>query len=528
MAILNQALVDGAHVVARAVGNHIRQELTSSAVGPSTTPGPSLASTTSLPPSSTAISSAPMPTNTTNNNNDNGGGGGGGGTGTSSPLLFFVALGFGVVFTNLWIIVGVKYCFRYNARNRQMRGLDENGEPINLENMPTRPHRRRREKKLMTMDEVNEKFPMMKYKTWVSDRAREGLPTAGGVSAPASRANSVRSVEGIVPEIASKETQTNAVRNNNNSDTDAEAANKKSTEDGTPGNNTNQGTTLAQAPTATSIITKDPERRASEDDEDEDEQINAALPPELLGTAGDTCAICIDTLEDDDDVRGLTCGHAFHAVCLDPWLTNRRACCPLCKADYYTPKPRPPPADGDPNNPNSPTGDPSRNNGRLNMPRSPQRTFTSWSSFRGAPRMIVPARFAGNVSGGDQGNYRRQNRLWERQRPRGPRRRTTATQNQQNATRDHTNNNNSTTITDADDTWISRFRGRFSPFRLNQVMRRNNHQDPQQAETPTTATATQAPEVTASGANGTGATPTPSQLEAGIRPSTGTGPGTGS
>lgn len=32
-----------------------------------------------------------------------GGGGGGGGNGaTSSPLLFFVALGFGVVFTNLW------------------------------------------------------------------------------------------------------------------------------------------------------------------------------------------------------------------------------------------------------------------------------------------------------------------------------------------------------------------------------------------------------------------------------------------
>jgi hypothetical protein len=39
-------------------------------------------------------------------------------------------------------------------------------------------------------------------------------------------------------------------------------------------------------------------------------------------------------------VRGLTCGHAFHAACIDPWLTTRRACCPLCKADYYTPKPR--------------------------------------------------------------------------------------------------------------------------------------------------------------------------------------------
>ncbi|KAA8904442.1 hypothetical protein TRICI_005492 [Trichomonascus ciferrii] len=53
----------------------------------------------------------------------------------------------------------------------------------------------------------------------------------------------------------------------------------------------------------------------------------------------DTCAICIETMEDMDPVRLLTCGHIFHAECIDPWLTVRRACCPLCKADYYVPKP---------------------------------------------------------------------------------------------------------------------------------------------------------------------------------------------
>jgi hypothetical protein len=43
--------------------------------------------------------STPSPTPTPT---QSGGGGGGGGGPTSSPLLFFVALGFGVVFTNLW------------------------------------------------------------------------------------------------------------------------------------------------------------------------------------------------------------------------------------------------------------------------------------------------------------------------------------------------------------------------------------------------------------------------------------------
>jgi hypothetical protein len=50
-------------------------------------------------------SAAPQPTgnNDGNDNNDNNNGGGGGGGGpTNSPILFFVALGFGVVFTNLW------------------------------------------------------------------------------------------------------------------------------------------------------------------------------------------------------------------------------------------------------------------------------------------------------------------------------------------------------------------------------------------------------------------------------------------
>ena len=47
----------------------------------------------------------------------------------------------------------------------------------------------------MTMDEVNERFPSTKYKTWRAERAAAGLPTEGGVNTSPSRAASIRNVE---------------------------------------------------------------------------------------------------------------------------------------------------------------------------------------------------------------------------------------------------------------------------------------------------------------------------------------------
>lgn len=47
----------------------------------------------------------------------------------------------------------------------------------------------------------------------------------------------------------------------------------------------------------------------------------------------DMCAICIENMEDPDPTRLLCCNHIFHAECIDTWLTVRRACCPLCKAN---------------------------------------------------------------------------------------------------------------------------------------------------------------------------------------------------
>lgn len=314
-------------------------------------------------------------------NNNNGGSGP-----TSSPLLFFVALGFGVVFTNLWIIVGVKYCFRYNQRNRAARAAAD-GEPIDLTAMP-RPHRRRREKKLMTMEEVNERFPLTKYKQWKSSRENQGLPAAGGIStAPPSRAASVKDVEGVAQSIrddgASSPRPDTAFSNPKDeipakSETTptqpstAPVATEKEKEKGT--DKATELTGVDTTATSHYAPNKDPARSNSHDgeDSDDDDPIRTAAAPELLSEPGDSCAICLDTLEDDDDVRGLTCGHAFHASCVDPWLTSRRACCPLCKADYYVPKPRP---EGEATDPNA-TGRRSTGTG-LRSPTSPPAAWTA-------------------------------------------------------------------------------------------------------------------------------------------------------
>ncbi|KAI4249465.1 MAG: hypothetical protein LQ352_005629 [Teloschistes flavicans] len=361
---------------------------------------------------SATTSPSPPPASTSPTSNNNSGGGGGP---TSSPLLFFVALGFGVVFTNLWIIVGVKYCFRYNQRNRRNHH-DENGEPIDLTAMP-RAHRRRREKKLMTMEEVNDRFPLTKYKAWMATRAEEGLPTAGGVALPHSAAASLHCAEGAnsteldrqdshdkrdfttppsSPKKGTHESEKGAIESPKPLGEQQAAQGAADSSTGKPAHEQTSLTTSltaqpagpsAQAPAAA------PTRQEvhNDSDMDDDDQIQIAVPTELLANPGDSCAICIDTLEDDDDVRGLTCGHAFHASCLDPWLTSRRACCPLCKADYYIPKPRPEgeaAAEADRHAGRRPQG---MSGARIDAPRPTHYAFMGRRD--GRPRMILPGRF---------------------------------------------------------------------------------------------------------------------------------------
>jgi hypothetical protein len=43
----------------------------------------------------------------------------------------------------------------------------------------------------------------------------------------------------------------------------------------------------------------------------------------------ETCAICGADFTLGEDVRRLPCGHLFHPRCVDPWLLEHAATCPL-------------------------------------------------------------------------------------------------------------------------------------------------------------------------------------------------------
>eukprot|EP00276_Gloeochaete_wittrockiana_P000603 CAMPEP_0184670594 /NCGR_PEP_ID=MMETSP0308-20130426/82849_1 /TAXON_ID=38269 /ORGANISM="Gloeochaete witrockiana, Strain SAG 46.84" /LENGTH=158 /DNA_ID=CAMNT_0027117389 /DNA_START=295 /DNA_END=771 /DNA_ORIENTATION=- len=60
------------------------------------------------------------------------------------------------------------------------------------------------------------------------------------------------------------------------------------------------------------------------------------------GCDDNTCSICINEYQVDEELRALPCAHRFHRNCIDPWLKGKHTC-PLCKLDVSEQATSPPP-----------------------------------------------------------------------------------------------------------------------------------------------------------------------------------------
>lgn len=57
---------------------------------------------------------------------------------------------------------------------------------------------------------------------------------------------------------------------------------------------------------------------------------------QISGYMGDTCAICLESYHDGENLKVLPCQHKFHANCVGSWLTKWNTLCPVCKYDLKT------------------------------------------------------------------------------------------------------------------------------------------------------------------------------------------------
>ncbi|ODV89600.1 hypothetical protein CANCADRAFT_32805, partial [Tortispora caseinolytica NRRL Y-17796] len=246
-----------------------------------------------------------------------------GSSSSSSPLLFFVALGFGVVFANLWIVLGTRYCLRQRARARfgaaNGYGPDNLGPGLTaFDRIVLGDLNHRRERKLMSEEDVNIRFPVETYKQWREQRSRASV-TAAHAEREAQRAE-IRHIQ--------REKKSDSL---SQPDESIDPKDSKST-------TVHEEVDVTEIPSSSDSTHLQPLDKLTADslsaDPDNENADTVADLPEDLDTY-DTCAICLDNFADDSEVRGLTCRHVFHSDCITPWFTTRRACCPLCKTDYF-------------------------------------------------------------------------------------------------------------------------------------------------------------------------------------------------
>lgn len=182
--------------------------------------------------------------------------------------------------------------------------------------------RRSSVKKLLTVEELDQRFPVQLYSYWCGHRVKNGLSAEGGISASA--ATKVMKVAAAAASKVELETDIPLTKNSEKNDNDTTFVPQEQTSSSQENDDAIKPINLIHPiNTSNTIDTMDTSHDHSLLD--------------LPDSTGDICAICLENLEPNEFIRALSCHHVFHSDCVTPWLTTRRAICPLCKTDFFSP-----------------------------------------------------------------------------------------------------------------------------------------------------------------------------------------------
>jgi Ring finger domain len=241
--------------------------------------------------------------------------------------------------------MGLRYCYRRRRHPEQYANNQAAAQARRAQRANAR-FARKKKPRLMSQVQVDEKFPICSYKQ--AKVEQHNLPTPNSSSSILKPEDDEIHEEGTVDDgVMVEESSTKGVRNSIvkeaviSPDTQQDSGPEPLSQETQDENELQRTTTGRSVHSIIDSITA----RAFELGPDIEAQKHAQEPIELEEhehleeLADDTCAICIEVMEENHQVRLLTCGHIFHSECVDPWLTARRAYCPLCKYDYYVPIP---------------------------------------------------------------------------------------------------------------------------------------------------------------------------------------------
>lgn len=175
-------------------------------------------------------------------------------------------------------------------------------------------------KRLLTIDQVNEEFPVMMYKVWKATREKDGLLIEPEITA--------RSIDPLTYDKFDT-TLRNAPFERSNTEIVVQCSHKQEATGDANGIRTDNAQAINIMTSSVLSITSHCETKTDD--------LPLSPCPQFVGVVEDNCAICLEVPEDDEDVRSLKCGHCYHQACIDPWLTSQRGACPLCKRDFYLP-----------------------------------------------------------------------------------------------------------------------------------------------------------------------------------------------